>query len=79
MHASLPSSHSSLEKHLTSNGSQQHRVQVSGEILGPAAPRMKATRMRHCDDCKVVHCKNSLGSVTKPVKAEAAAVYGEAR
>ncbi|KAI8560756.1 hypothetical protein RHMOL_Rhmol04G0280800 [Rhododendron molle] len=25
------------------------------------------------------YCKNSLGSVTKPVKAEAAAVYGEAR
>ncbi|KAK6914158.1 AUX/IAA domain [Dillenia turbinata] len=27
----------------------------------------------------VVHRKNSLGSVTKPVKADAAAVYGEAR
>lgn len=25
------------------------------------------------------YCKNSLGSVTKPVSADAAAVYGEAR
>lgn len=27
----------------------------------------------------MVYCKNSLGSVTKPVNADAAAVYGDAK